>query len=146
MSYKLRRALALLLAALLLSMTLSGCGMPAALIDELIEDKDEQASPSSERIIPLTDSYWFDYSYRGYTAYEDMPAYLEAPPDIESYTDLLRCFTSGGEYQDFEDAYFLAQDELYRIYTAYTVADITYSSDPTDEAAAAVESLSLIHI
>lgn len=39
MSYKLRRALALLLAALLLSMTLSGCGMPAALIDELIEDK-----------------------------------------------------------------------------------------------------------
>ncbi len=140
MSYKLRRALALLLAALLLSMTLSGCGMPAALIDELIEDKDEQASPSSERIIPLTDSYWFDYSYRGYTAYEDMPAYLEAPPDIESYTDLLRCFTSGGEYQDFEDAYFLAQDELYRIYTAYTVADISYSSDPTDEAAAAVES------
>ena len=140
MSYKLRRALALLLAALLLSMTLSGCGMPAALIDELIEDKDEQASPSSERIIPLTDSYWFDYSYRGYTAYEDMPAYLEAPPDIESYTDLLRCFTSGGEYQDFEDAYFLAQDELYRIYTAYTVADISYSSDPADEAAAAVES------
>ena len=36
MSYKLRRALALLLAALLLSMTLSGCGMPAALLTSIL--------------------------------------------------------------------------------------------------------------
>lgn len=139
MEVKLRRLLGLLLAAAVLCLTLAGCGMSSDTLDELLYGEDTyEPEPTGEYIRPLAEGWWFDYSSRADVEYSDMKDIVAGPYD-GSYAELFRSYRDGGEYEDFETAYFLAQDEVYRLYTYYTILDIEYTAEPTDEAAAAVD-------
>lgn len=140
----LRRALCLLLAALLLCLSLSGCGLSSETLGELVgenvyasEEPTAEREPVTAGAPALTDTLWFGVSpYRADLSYEDMGYYVSAEPYLDEYIDELLKFRNGGEYEDFIEAYLNADDELCRLYTRYTMADIDYSADPTEENAA----------
>ena len=143
MKTELRRILGLLLAAAVLCLALSACGLSPDVLGELLYGSPEPAPEptrdwQAEGIQPLTEGGWLYGGYRTDTDFEDMAA-LAAGADMGPLLEELLEFENGGDEGDFGYTYFLCSDELARFYALYTLADIAYCSGPSDAAAQDLE-------
>ncbi len=137
-----RRALGLLLAVLLPALALSGCGLSAQTLDELLYGQTEEPRLSPEPveyIIPLAQGDWLDEVYRPDVDYADM-ADIAAQAELGPKLERLLEFCRGGEDWELSEAYLEAADELGLVYTRYSLADIAYCAGPTEETEAALDS------
>lgn len=142
-----KKLLCLLLAAAL-AFSLTGCGY-LGLLGEPFEDEETPTPRPTSHLTPSTDApgetpdrdgagnrfeeVWrADYPYDDYE-YEDYD-----PAWFDEYTaPLYEMAVSGGTKDGFSDAAFAIEDELGYVFDMYTLAELAYYRDPSDETLAA---------
>ena len=127
---KRRRGIALLLAAAMLLALLSGCGGYGTVQTGGI-------AGGSGTHQSQTGTTEFQNAWRDSVDYADMEYVHYEPEQLEAYTaPIYEIAVNGGETSDFRAADDALTEELYKIYTYYTLAMIRSYDDYTDEAAA----------
>ena len=137
-----------LLLVLALAFSLAGCGV-LGLLGDLLEDKEPTptARPTGH-LTPSTDvpeeteepaaSGHFEDVWRGDYSYADYEFEDYDPEWFAEYTaPLYEMAASGGTKDGFSEAAFAVEDELGYVFDMYTLAQLAYYRDPSDETLAA---------
>ena len=137
-----------LLLVLALAFSLAGCGV-LGLLGDLLED--EEPTPTARptgHLTPSTDapeeteepaaSGHFEDVWRGDYSYADYEFEDYDPEWFAEYTaPLYEMAASGGTKDGFSEAAFAVEDELGYVFDMYTLAQLAYYRDPSDETLAA---------